>query len=101
MENDPKNAEKLIIEQRYKKFFLLLFGITAMKNAGISRDVKKERKNMEENNAQRSIRIRIVVTRSLLAFHRVCTFSSLFFRRSRVNMTRGRKLFTLMPVYRT
>lgn len=34
---------------------------------------------MEENNAQRSIRIRIVVTRSLLAFHRVCTFSSLFF----------------------
>lgn len=79
MKNDPKNAEKLIIEQRYKKFFLLLFGITAMKNAGISRDVKKERKNMEENNAQRSIRIRIVVTRSLLAFHRVCTFSSLFF----------------------
>lgn len=105
MENDLKNAEKLIIEQRFKKFFLLLFGITAMKNAEISRDVKKkkeeERNNMEENNAQRSIRIRIVVTRSLLAFHRVCTFSSLFFRRSRVNMTRGRKLFTLMPVYRT
>lgn len=82
MENDLKNAEKLIIEQRFKKFFLLFFGITAMKNAEISRDVKKkeeERNNMEENNAQRSIRIRIVVTRSLLAFHRVCTFSSLFF----------------------
>lgn len=43
MENDLKNAEKLIIEQRFKKFFLLLFGITAMKNAGTSRDVKKKR----------------------------------------------------------
>lgn len=44
MENDLKNAEKLIIEQRFKKFFLLLFGITAMKNAGTSRDVKKREK---------------------------------------------------------
>lgn len=48
MENDPKNAEKLIIEQRYKKFFLLLFGITAMKNAGISRDVKKREKTWKK-----------------------------------------------------
>lgn len=44
MENDLKNVEKLIIEQRFKKFFLLLFGITAMKNAEISRDVKKKKK---------------------------------------------------------
>lgn len=44
MENDLKNAQKLIIEQRFKKFFLLLFGITAMKNVGTSRDVKKKEK---------------------------------------------------------
>ena len=48
MENDLKNVEKLIIEQRFKKFFLLLFGITAMKNAEISRDVKKKKKKKRE-----------------------------------------------------
>lgn len=48
MENDLKNVEKLIIEQRFKKFFLLLFGITAMKNAEISRDVKKKKKRREK-----------------------------------------------------